>query len=149
MSPNPPARPSLDARDGVLDHDRPLRRYAELTGGLQEAARRGFAPQARCRRGLAVDPDVEQIGDAGALHHLRKVAAGRHHRGLEPGLTQLPHPGDGPREDLHTDPLQLVVDERPFPVTQPPQTETSSGRESGVPSESSIPRAARNPRTLS
>lgn len=30
-----------------------------------------------------------------------------------------------------------------------PQTETSSGRESGVPSESSIPRAARNPRTLS
>ena len=144
-----PARPSRrDAGERVLEHRRLARAPRRACGGGRNMSGAGL-PR-RCSRSatIAVDPHLEQIGDAGRLQHLAAVGAGGDDRAPQAGVTRRlhePHRAlvglDASRVDHRQDELVLAVTEAGDRV--------GVGGSSGDPSGSSMPRDARNDRTPS
>jgi hypothetical protein len=72
----PPGTPGGHPRHGVFDHRRLRGCDPEAAGGLEEHRRRGLPRQAHRRGRVAVDPRLDERGDAGQFEDLGAVPAG-------------------------------------------------------------------------
>ena len=115
----PAAMAGLDARVGVLHHDRTAGRDGQPARGFQIGVGRRLAGQGVGRAFHPVHAHVEQAVDTGPFQHDLAVFAGRDDRDLQPAVSQCPHEFDGRVEDLHAGLAQAVQKSRVLAVAQP------------------------------
>ena len=84
--PKPPARPACHAGDRVLEDHGRGRLDAEQPGAGQEGVRLGLAAQPVARGDHAVDPRVDQVGEAAGLDDLLAVGRRRDDGGAQAGV---------------------------------------------------------------
>ena len=76
----------FDAGERVLENDRLGRLDPESFGAEQERVRRRLALEVLLLERVAVDPLLDELGQAGHLEYLLGVGARRHHRAPQTGV---------------------------------------------------------------
>ena len=92
--------PGGDAGDGVLDDGRSLRRHAQLIRRGEERVRCRFARQMAGCRDVAVNHDVEAIGETRGIENFGCVARRGHHANADTAPVEGVEEADGPRIGL-------------------------------------------------
>ena len=109
--PNPPARPGLDAGQGVLEHHGLLLRHVQVSRRGEERVGRGLARQVPLLRDHPVDPVVDQVDEPGDLQHHLGVRRRRHHGGRQARVPHGVQVAHGAGVDVDAVGADLLVDE--------------------------------------
>src|SRR6516225_4285583 len=113
------AATSLNAGDGVLDHNRPRRRNAEQLCRHQERIRRRFSGEVLCFDHVAIDPHIEEPFQLGGLQDGRAVLARVDEGDFEAVATQLVDKSNASLVSLHPDAFNGITDQFVLAVAEP------------------------------